>query len=231
MSWTDDRVALLKKMWKDGHSAADIAKELGKGVTRNAVIGKAHRMGLSGRPSPIKGTPAPAAKPSAKKAKISEEKELKAKKDKTPKVSKGEEAKVKPSKKDKALKAGKKSPSNLLEEAMEKDDVLLSNVNIDTPPADGGVALIDLTERMCKWPYGDPREEGFTFCGRPAYPGKPYCADHVLVAYQSSAKAKALAKMKQQAAMADEEAVDVDIEDLEDIDDEEVDEDEVGNVD
>ena len=54
MSWTDERIAVLKKMWKSGSSAADIAKELGKGVTRNAVIGKAHRMGLSGRPSPIK---------------------------------------------------------------------------------------------------------------------------------------------------------------------------------
>jgi len=54
MSWTDERIALLKKMWKEGKSAADIAKTLAKGVTRNAVIGKAHRMGLSNRPSPIK---------------------------------------------------------------------------------------------------------------------------------------------------------------------------------
>ncbi len=49
--WTDDRVATLKKLWLDGLSASQIAKQLG-GVTRNAVIGKVHRLGLSGRASP-----------------------------------------------------------------------------------------------------------------------------------------------------------------------------------
>ncbi|MDX1782086.1 MAG: GcrA family cell cycle regulator, partial [Thalassovita sp.] len=48
MSWTDERVELLKKMWGEGQSASQIAKELG-GVTRNAVIGKVHRLGLSNR--------------------------------------------------------------------------------------------------------------------------------------------------------------------------------------
>ncbi|MDA9274850.1 GcrA cell cycle regulator, partial [bacterium] len=48
MSWTDDRVEVLKKMWGEGQSASQIAKELG-GVTRNAVIGKVHRLGLSNR--------------------------------------------------------------------------------------------------------------------------------------------------------------------------------------
>lgn len=52
MSWTDERVALLKKLWGEGKTAAEIAKELG-GVTRNAVIGKAHRLKLSNRVSPI----------------------------------------------------------------------------------------------------------------------------------------------------------------------------------
>ena len=54
MAWTDERVELLKKRWTEGKSAAEIAKELGEGVTRNAVIGKAHRMGclLYTSPSP-----------------------------------------------------------------------------------------------------------------------------------------------------------------------------------
>ncbi len=52
MSWTEDRVSILKKLWGDGHTAAEIAKQLG-GVTRNAVIGKAHRLKLSNRVSPI----------------------------------------------------------------------------------------------------------------------------------------------------------------------------------
>jgi GcrA cell cycle regulator len=60
--WTEDRVATLKKLWLDGLSASQIAKQLG-GVTRNAVIGKVHRLGLSGRAAPSQ--PArPAFKPS-----------------------------------------------------------------------------------------------------------------------------------------------------------------------
>jgi GcrA cell cycle regulator len=61
MSWTDERVALLKKMWIEGKTAAEIAKELG-GVTRNAVIGKAHRLKLSNRVSPIQQNKKPPAK-------------------------------------------------------------------------------------------------------------------------------------------------------------------------
>jgi GcrA cell cycle regulator len=53
MGWTDERVELLKKLWQDGLSASQIAKQLG-GVTRNAVIGKVHRLGLSGRATPSK---------------------------------------------------------------------------------------------------------------------------------------------------------------------------------
>lgn len=53
LSWTDERIALLKKLWGEGKSAAEIAKALGGGLTRNAVIGKAHRLKLSNRVSPI----------------------------------------------------------------------------------------------------------------------------------------------------------------------------------
>lgn len=53
MSWTDERVALLKQLWGEGKTAAEIAKVLGDGITRNAVIGKAHRLKLSSRLSPI----------------------------------------------------------------------------------------------------------------------------------------------------------------------------------
>src|SRR5689334_25351360 len=69
MSWTEERIERLKKMWHDGATASQIADELG-GVSRNAVIGKAHRLGLEQRPSPVKpgdekevkkAAPAPAA--------------------------------------------------------------------------------------------------------------------------------------------------------------------------
>ena len=51
MGWTEERVEILKKLWLEGHSASQVAKQLG-GVTRNAVIGKVHRLGLSGRAAP-----------------------------------------------------------------------------------------------------------------------------------------------------------------------------------
>ncbi len=75
MSWTDDRVSLLTKLWGEGHTAAEIAKKLG-GVSRNAVIGKAHRLKLSNRVSPIqqnnKVTPKPAANKNEKVSKVVE---------------------------------------------------------------------------------------------------------------------------------------------------------------
>ena len=78
MSWTEERIERLKAMWTKGATASQIAEELG-GVSRNAVIGKAHRLGLESRPSPVKAgeekekkakpAPAPkAAKPAARKA-------------------------------------------------------------------------------------------------------------------------------------------------------------------
>jgi GcrA cell cycle regulator len=60
MGWTDERVEVLKKLWLDGLSASQIAKQLGGGVTRNAVIGKVHRLGLSGRAAPSQPVRAPA---------------------------------------------------------------------------------------------------------------------------------------------------------------------------
>ena len=70
MSWTEERVALLKQLWGEGKTAAEIAKALGEGVTRNAVIGKAHRLKLSSRLSPIQQNTKPAAKSAAEAPKI-----------------------------------------------------------------------------------------------------------------------------------------------------------------
>lgn len=67
MAWTDERVEKLRELWDKGLSASQIAKELAEGVTRNAVIGKAHRMGLASRPSPVKSDPAKRAAAAAKK--------------------------------------------------------------------------------------------------------------------------------------------------------------------
>ena len=79
MAWTDDRVEKLRELWDKGLSASQIAKELAEGVTRNAVIGKAHRMGLASRPSPVKADPAKRAAAAAAKKKAAPAKKEKAK--------------------------------------------------------------------------------------------------------------------------------------------------------
>jgi len=122
MAWTEDRIDALRKLWDDGLSASQIAKELGEGVTRNAVIGKAHRLGLKSRPSPVKTD------------------------------------------KEKKKAAPKK--------VVKKTDKKL-------------VSLLDLTDRMCKWPLGHPGDDDFHFCGKASEPGMPYCAGHCAEAYQA----------------------------------------------
>lgn len=185
MSWTDERINLLKKMWKDGKSAADIAKTLSKGVTRNAVIGKAHRMGLSNRPSPIKKSDAPAAP--AKEA------------------VKKDPPKKDPPKKEAAKPAAKKVVPPVVVSGVKHNPLARGEIaeprkfEKEAIPPGGGVALIDLTERMCRWPIGDPREDDFTFCGRGIRQGTPYCPEHAGAAYQSSSRTRAAAAEEKEA--------------------------------
>lgn len=193
MSWTDERIATLKKMWKEGKSAAEIAKTLGKGVTRNAVIGKAHRMGLSGRPSPIKKSAAPKKEAAPKKA----------------------TAKAAPARSKKATTPAAAPAAKNTAPAKEVEDVKIFEK--DVVPPGGGVALLDLTERMCKWPIGDPREDDFTFCGLAIRVGTPYCPEHAAMAYQTSSRNRGAAAVAKK--VSPEEAVDDDV-DTDDIDDE-----------
>lgn len=148
MSWTDERVSLLRKLWGEGHTAAEIAKQLG-GVTRNAVIGKAHRMKLSGRVSPIQQNKKPANK-NVERKQVSEK-------------LKAANASEKP-----AVKEKEAVP------AAVKSDKLYS--------------LMELKPRMCRWPCGDPQEEGFGFCGHKAMAGLPYCEEHAKMAYQAATR-------------------------------------------
>jgi GcrA cell cycle regulator len=159
MSWTDDRVEILKKMWGEGQSASQIAKELG-GVTRNAVIGKVHRLGLSNRTA----TAAPAAAPAA---------------------AAKPEAKAKPAAKPaaaaKIIPAGQPLPPQ--PSANEISPEALAKVS-EVEKKSKKIGLMDLTERTCKWPVGDPATDDFWFCGLPVQQGKPYCEAHVGVAFQ-----------------------------------------------
>jgi GcrA cell cycle regulator len=183
MSWTDERVELLKKMWGEGQSASQIAKELG-GVTRNAVIGKVHRLGLSNRTAGATAT----AKPEAK-AKPTAKPEAKAKPVPMPKTEAARppaspaSADAKPNLpfRKQIIPAGQPLPPQ--PSANEISSEALAKVNEIEKKAKR-ITLMELTERTCKWPIGDPATEHFWFCGLPVQAGKPYCEAHVGVAFQ-----------------------------------------------
>jgi GcrA cell cycle regulator len=160
MSWTDERVSTLKKLWLEGLSASQIAKQLG-GVTRNAVIGKVHRLGLSGRAAPSQ--PVRAAAAPAYKA---------------PRPARP------------AAVAAPAAPRRLTEQAVPVAITAPTHVyRVEEP---GSATVLTLGAHMCKWPIGDPSNEGFTFCGRRSSEGIPYCNEHAAVAYQpQQAKKKA----------------------------------------
>jgi GcrA cell cycle regulator len=190
MSWTDERVELLKRMWGEGQSASQIAKELG-GVTRNAVIGKVHRLGLSNRvggkeeaeaEAPA-AAPVAAAKPEPKPAAP----------EPRPEPVKAERMAPQP--------APQAMPSNVTPLPVRKPIVPAGQPLPPQPSANEispetlasarevekrarRLSLMELTERTCKWPVGDPATDDFWFCGLPSQPGKPYCEAHVSVAFQ-----------------------------------------------
>ena len=180
MSWTDERVDLLKKMWGEGQSASQIAKELG-GVTRNAVIGKVHRLGLSNRAtsttakSDAKDKPAKPAEPKAKAA-------PKPAPAAAPKAEPEPAPERKPLHVRKAIiPAGQPLPPQ--PSTNEISPEALAKVNEIEKKAKK-LSLMELTERTCKWPVGDPATDDFWFCGLPVKQGKPYCEAHVGVAFQ-----------------------------------------------
>ncbi|EEX13474.1 MULTISPECIES: GcrA family cell cycle regulator [Salipiger] len=188
MSWTDERVELLKKMWAEGQSASQIAKELG-GVTRNAVIGKVHRLGLSNRtgsgPAPAAAAPAKEAKPvkeaKAKPAPKPAEPEPEAKPRETAAASVAETRPVPTPARKQIIPAGQPLPPQ--PSANEISPEALAKVS-EVEKKAKKLTLMELTERTCKWPVGDPATEDFWFCGLPVQQGKPYCEAHVGVAFQ-----------------------------------------------
>ncbi|MFP7671923.1 GcrA family cell cycle regulator [Marivita sp. S0852] len=183
MSWTDERVELLKKMWGEGQSASQIAKELG-GVTRNAVIGKVHRLGLSNRAGAAgaaKTDPKPAAKADAKPKPAPKPVPTPPKPVKPEVVMETKSATPPPSPRRQIIPAGQPLPPQ--PSANEISPEALAKVNAVEKKAKK-LSLMELTERTCKWPVGDPATENFWFCGLPVQQGKPYCEAHVGVAFQ-----------------------------------------------
>ena len=208
MSWTDERIATLKKMWESGSTASQIAEELG-GVSRNAVIGKAHRLGLKSRPSPVKANDkkkapakkaAPAPKPAAKKA---------------PPKPVAKEAKPAPKPQAEARPDAPKPADNATSQPIPNPTPDLPKIvsvgpggflrqgpgdqQAPIPPAPprrlvpakpspeiaDKTSLLDLSDKVCRWPMGHPGEADFHFCGEAVNPGFPYCVEHCGRAYQA----------------------------------------------
>ena len=190
MSWSEERVEVLTKMWLDGKSASEIAKELGE-ITRNAVIGKVHRLGLSNREiKSLKGD-----KGSSELKKV--QKRGRPRKNQTlvdgqNSTRDTKRAKLNLSSGITNKKTEKKEASKESLEATDAENLgVVSDFSeetlkslIDIESKSKKISLMDLTEKTCKWPIGDPATDRFWFCGHDAEQGKPYCKTHISIAFQ-----------------------------------------------
>ena len=164
MPWTEDRVELLKKLWTEGHSASQIAAKLGMGVTRNAVIGKVHRLNLSGRVTQPRSS-----EPRA------------------PRKTREPSHPGRPTSSPSMPGAG-----NAVLKTFARAEPLQRQITIPEPqplrlvdlPKGGRVTILHLSDRTCTWPIGDPGAEDFCFCGHSPRDKSPYCEYHARAAYQ-----------------------------------------------
>ncbi len=171
MSWTEERVGHLSRLWLEGRSASQIAAELGGGVSRNAVIGKVHRLGLSGRT---------VIQPAEQAAVV---------------TTHPPQARAEPLVPAQELQAHV-APAPVSTEAKPRLEVAPAAVPItfDMPvlrstkdvviPLSDRVTILELSAAMCRWPLGDPTSAEFRFCGCRATGSTPYCSEHARVAFQ-----------------------------------------------
>ncbi len=207
MSWTDERIATLKKMWEGGATASQIADELG-GVSRNAVIGKAHRLGLKSRPSPVKANepksespkPKAEAKPAVKKAaSVAPARPAPRPAPPAPKpvaarpAPSGEvPSQPLPNPTPDLPKIVSVGPGGFLRQGPGDQQAPIPPAPPrrlvpakPSPEIADKTSLLDLNDRVCRWPMGHPGEADFHFCGVAVNPGFPYCVEHCGRAYQA----------------------------------------------
>jgi GcrA cell cycle regulator len=202
MSWTDERIDRLKSLWMQGMTASQIAEELG-GVSRNAVIGKAHRLGLQSRPSPVKPNEeegdASEAEPGASTAPweapaASDPVRPGAAPQAAPQPATPAEAQAAPAHAQQPPQPQVRSigPGGFVRQAPGEQQAPIPPAPPrrlvpakPSPEIADKTSLLDLNEKICKWPVGHPGEPDFHFCGAPANPGFPYCVEHCGVAYQA----------------------------------------------
>jgi GcrA cell cycle regulator len=200
MSWTDERIERLKKMWGDGATASQIADELG-GVSRNAVIGKAHRLGLDARPSPVKPGDEKEKKPVVAAA-AAQPKPAPRIEAVAPRPSAPASERAQPASPQSGAPQRQQSSDGMQYRSVGPGGFIRQgpgDTQAPIPPAPprrlvpakpssevaDKTSLLDLNDRICKWPLGHPGEPDFHFCGAPANPGFPYCVAHCGVAYQA----------------------------------------------
>jgi GcrA cell cycle regulator len=219
MSWTDERIEKLTKMWEGGATASQIAEELG-GVSRNAVIGKAHRLGLKARPSPVKPNeksevaPAKAARPAAEppapvEPRVATPRPVPAPSAPPATPAPRVVAPVEPAASPAPVPAPAAAASEAPPPPPQPRIVSVGpggflrqgpgDQQAPIPPAPprrlvparpsseiaDKTGLLDLNDRICRWPMGHPGEPDFHFCGDKVNPGFPYCVDHCGRAYQA----------------------------------------------
>jgi len=203
MSWTDERIEKLTKMWEGGATASQIAEELG-GVSRNAVIGKAHRLGLKARPSPVKPNDKPEKPaPVVKKARPAAEAPS------TPQPAPAARPAAAPPRPTTPVNAAT-TPGDSGQPAAPQPRIVSvgpggflrqgpGDQQAPIPPAPprrlvpakpspemaSKTSLLELNDRICRWPMGHPGEPDFHFCGEKVNPGFPYCVEHCGRAYQA----------------------------------------------
>jgi GcrA cell cycle regulator len=171
LGWTDERVEVLKKLWVEGLSAAQIANRLG-GVTRNAVIGKVHRLGLAGRNAPSQPTRRMPSEPVARS-------------------SGPAAARVVAVRQQQAVAAAAVAPVKAIPQKLAPAAAVVATVApmvspVRRPQARTAAGLVDvhgLGHSMCKWPIGDPGDPDFGFCGSKCDAGAVYCKEHAAIAY------------------------------------------------
>lgn len=212
MSWTDERIATLRKMWEGGATASEIATELG-GVSRNAVIGKAHRLGLKARPSPVKANEkkktaapvakkpaAPAAPPAPRAAEPVEraapveaaERPAPRAAAPAPRAEPAGESAAPAAPAENLPKIVSVGPGGFLRQGPGDQQAPIPPAPPrrlvpakPSPEIAGKTSLLDLSDKVCRWPMGHPGEPDFHFCGEQVNPGFPYCVEHCGRAYQA----------------------------------------------
>jgi len=206
MSWTDERIERLKMLWGQGMTASQIADEL-TGVSRTAVIGKAHRLGLEARPSPVRAGEhaAPAEEPAAAPAPVvsaappapapAAEPQPVAPPPVPEPVEPAPVVTAAPAPAPAAppmpvmrsIGPGGFERQNPGEQQAPSTPAPPRRLVPAKPAAEiaGKTTLLDLNDKICKWPLGHPGEPDFHFCGSKVNPGFPYCVEHCGVAYQA----------------------------------------------